>query len=390
MAIYDDYIKKFIYGMPGQVESGTGMTTQGTRGLIGRGGQYGGGTLQGLLGSPAITQGIGLLSMGMRGIDPATALQRTNKVAIQQEALKDRRRQREFIDKYAGEVPEADRELFKAYPELYIKTKGLGAKPNLVNMADPQTGKISTYNLNNPNDLNKFRAAKSQGAYEVGKPTIQATSMEGLGLSKSGVTAAEKSILGAAGLQKSLEIMDVQFEPEFLTYQGKTKAAIAEGLGKLGITSDAEINNFISRKAEWEAANRQYFNQYRKEITGVAAGEKEIAYLEASIPNINDSPAVYKAKIKLQREFNQDIINRNQKFLQTGLKETRDAQGRPTGKYKEYLEKNQIKPTQDKVDGFIQLYANEGFSEKAILLKLKNTFGTGNFEQYLEKYKKKQ
>ena len=392
MAIYDDYIRKYIYGMPGQVERGTGMTTQGTRGLIGRGGEYGGGTLQGLLGSPAITQGIGLLSMGMRGIDPATALQRTNKVAIQQEALKDRRRQREFIDKYASEVPEADRELFKAYPELYIKTRGLGAKPNLVNMADPKTNKITTYNLNNPDDLNKFRTAKASGAYEVGKPTIQATSMEGLGLGleKSGVTTAQKKILGAQGLQKTLEIMDVQFEPEFLTYQGKTKAAIAEGLGKLGITSDAEINNFIRRKAEWEAANRQYFNQYRKEITGVAAGEKEIAYLEASIPNVSDSPAVYKAKIKLQRELNQDIIARNQQALQIGLKETRDAQGRPTGKYKEYLEKNQIKPSQDKVDSFIQLYANEGFSEKAILLKLKNTFGEGNFEQYLEKYKKKQ
>lgn len=383
MAIYDDYVKKYIYGMP-EMDGG-----QATRGLIGRGGQYGGGVLQGLLGSPAITQGIGLLSMGMRGIDPATALQKTNQVRFQQEALKDRQRKREFIDKYAGEVPEADRELFKAYPELYIKTRGLGAKPNLVNMADPQTGKISTYNLNNPNDLNKFRAAKSQGAYEVGKPTIQATSMEGIGLAKSGVTTAQKSILGAKGLQKTLEIMETQFEPEFLTIQGKTKAAIAEGLGKLGITSDEEINKFIRRKSEWEAANRQYFNQYRKEITGVAAGEKEIAYLEASIPNINDSPAVYQAKIKLQRELNQDIIERNQQALQIGLKETRDAQGRPTGKYKEYLEKNQIKPTQDKVDTFIQLYAGEGFSEKAILLKLKNTFGEGNYEQYLEKYKKK-
>ena len=383
MAIYDDYIKKYVYGMPGMDNQ------EATRGLIGRGGEYGGGVLQGLLGSPGFVQGIGLLSQGMRGVDPSTALQKTNQVRIQQEALKDKQRQKEFIDKYASEVPEADRELFKAYPELYIKTKGLGAKPNLVNMANPETGKISTYNLNNPDDLAKFKVAKASGAYEVGKPTIQATSMEGLGLSKAGVTTAEKAVLGAKGLQRTLEIMDVQFEPDFLTYQGKTKAAIAEGLGKLGITSDAEINNFIKRKSEWEAANLQYFNQYRKEITGVAAGEKEIAYLEASIPNISDSPAVYKAKIKLQRELNQDIIDRNQQFLATGLKETRDAQGKPTGKYKEYLEKNQIKPTQDKIDTFVQIYAGEGFSPDAIILKLKNTFGEGNFEQYLEKYKKK-
>jgi len=386
MALYDDVIKKYIYGMPGQVDTGS-TPTPGTRGIIGRGGQYGGGVLQGLLGSPAITQGIGLLSMGMRGIDPATALQKTNQVRMQQQVIKDKQRQREFIDKYASEVPEADRELFKAYPELYIKSRGLGAKPNLVNMADPQTGKISTYNLNNPTDLNKFRTAKASGAYEVGKPTIQATSMEGIGLAKSGVTTAQKAILGAQGLQKTLNIMETQFEPEFLTIPGKTKAAVAEGLSKIGITSDKDITNFLIRKAEWEQANQQYFNQYRKEITGVAAGEKEIAFLQQSIPNVTDAPAVYRAKVKLQRQLNQDIIERNQKALQIGLKETRDAQGRPTGKYKEYLEKNQIKPTQKQVDDFLKELVSVGYNEDTILLKLESTFGKGNYEKLIEKYK---
>lgn len=388
MALYDDVIKKYIYGMPGQVDTGS-TPTPGTRGLIGRGGQYGGGVLQGLLGSPAITQGIGLLSMGMRGIDPATALQKTNQVRFQQEALKDRQRKREFIDKYASEVPEADRELFKAYPELYIKTRGLGAKPNLVNMADPKTGKISTYNLNNPTDLNKFRTAKASGAYEVGKPTVQATSMEGLGLGldKSGRTTAQKAILGAKGLQKTLNIMEAQFEPEFLTIPGRTKAGFAEAMSKIGITSDKDITNFLIRRAEWEQANQQYFNQYRKEITGVAAGEKEIAFLQQSIPNVTDAPAVYKAKIKLQKQLNQDIIERNQKALQIGLKETRDAQGRPTGKYKEYLEKNQIKPTQKQVDDFVKELVNVGYNQDTILLKLESTFGKGNYEKLIEKYK---
>ena len=386
MALYDDVIKKYIYGMPGQVDTGS-TPTPGTRGIIGRGGQYGGGVLQGLLGSPAITQGIGLLSMGMRGIDPATALQKTNQVRMQQQVIKDKQRQREFIDKYASEVPEADRELFKAYPELYIKSRGLGGKPNLVNMADPQTGKISTYNLNNPTDLNKFKTAKASGAYEVGKPTIQATSMEGIGLAKSGVTTAQKAILGAQGLQKTLNIMEAQFEPEFLTIPGKTKAAVAEGLSKIGITSDKDITNFLIRKAEWEQANQQYFNQYRKEITGVAAGEKEIAFLQQSIPNVTDAPAVYKAKVRLQKQLNQDIIERNQRALKIGLKETRDAQGRPTGKYKEYLEQNQIKPTQKQVDDFLKELVSVGYNEDTILLKLESTFGKGNYEKLIEKYK---
>tara|TARA_B100001093_G_scaffold518683_1_gene604435 strand:+ start:3653 stop:4822 length:1170 start_codon:yes stop_codon:yes gene_type:complete len=384
MGIYDDVIKKYIYGMPGT------DTKKSTRGLIGSGGEYGSGTLQGLISSPAVTQGVGLLSLGLRGIDPATALQKTNQVAIQQEALKDRRRQRTFIDKYASEVPEADRELFKAYPELYIKSRGLGGKPNLVNMADPKTGKISTYNLNNATDLDKFKNAKSQGAYEVGKPTVQAQDVSGItGLSKSGKTTAEKKILGAEGLQLTLNIMDKQFEPAFLTVPGKTKAAVAEGLSKFGITTDEDITNFIIRKAEWEQANQQYFNQYRKEITGVAAGEKEIAFLQQSIPNVTDAPAVYKAKIKLQRELNNEIIERNKQFLQLGLERTRDAKGRPTGRYKEFLEKNKIKPTQDRVIEFVRALKNTGFSNEAIKNKLENTFGKGEFEKFLKPFEQK-
>lgn len=69
MAIYDDYIRKYIYGMPGQ---GIGQATQG---LLGRGGEYGGGFVQRALASPDVIQGIGLLSAGMRGKGVQEALQ---------------------------------------------------------------------------------------------------------------------------------------------------------------------------------------------------------------------------------------------------------------------------------------------------------------------------
>ena len=69
MKIYDDYIRKYIYGMPGQ---GTGQATQG---LLGRGGEYGGGFVQRALASPDVIQGIGLLSAGMRGKGVQEALQ---------------------------------------------------------------------------------------------------------------------------------------------------------------------------------------------------------------------------------------------------------------------------------------------------------------------------
>ena len=38
------------------------------------------------------------------------------------------------------------------------------------------------------------------------------------------------------------------------------------------------------RQAEFKAENNKFFNEYRKGITGVAAGEKEIEMLTKSIP----------------------------------------------------------------------------------------------------------
>ena len=43
-------------------------------------------------------------------------------------------------------------------------------------------------------------------------------------------------------------------------------------------------NNFKSMneedKEKWNKKNAEYFNEYRKKITGIAAGEKEIAFLQ--------------------------------------------------------------------------------------------------------------
>ncbi len=37
-------------------------------------------------------------------------------------------------------------------------------------------------------------------------------------------------------------------------------------------------------KEKWNKQNAEYFNEYRKSITGIAAGEKEMEFLSKSIP----------------------------------------------------------------------------------------------------------
>lgn len=84
MASIYDLIRRYTYGMPGQ-DGG-----QGTRGLLGSGGQMGGGgLLQQAFSSPAITGGLGLISAGMRGEGVQEALLKQSQ--IQQMNIKARR-----------------------------------------------------------------------------------------------------------------------------------------------------------------------------------------------------------------------------------------------------------------------------------------------------------
>ena len=155
---------------------------------------------------------------------------------------------------------------------------------------------------------------------------------------------------------------------------------------KAGIVMDDDtLTNFMVRKGKWEAANQQFFNAYRKEITGVAAGEKEISFLEASVPNINDAPQVYKAKVKLQIELTQKIIDRNKEFLATGFEKTRDANGEPTGKYKEFLDKNKVEVSETQALDMAQTFKDLGYDEEKIIFQMNRTFGVGNWEKFFLK-----
>lgn len=74
MASIYDLIKRYTYGMPGQ-DGG-----QATRGLLGTGGEYGGGLLQDIVQSPDVISGLGLFSSGMRGESVQDALIKQAKI----------------------------------------------------------------------------------------------------------------------------------------------------------------------------------------------------------------------------------------------------------------------------------------------------------------------
>lgn len=324
-------------------------------------------TLQGLLGSPEFIQGFGLLSQGMMGTDVATALQKTNQVRSQQQAFIETKKKQDFIKKYSSQIPESERALFEAFPEQYIKNKSLIAKPELVNIQVPGEKTPKTLDLNNPQQKQIFDyLTLNKGAFQVGKPTVQATDIGGIsGLSKAASSEAEKNIISGTQLMDTLNRMEAYYDPKFLEFQGKAQKEITETLDKLGMASEERIK-FIQRYNRWNQSNEQYFNNYRKLITGVAAGEKEIGWLQSSIPSSKDAPRVYEAKVALQKDIQQKIIDNANAFRKLGLGAVQNSNGQITSEFKKYLKEQKLIPNKQNLQSVFDGYIEMGYNAKQI------------------------
>ena len=352
------------------------------RGIGTGGGLMGNQNSLGLLGNinPNLLLGANIFGAGLQGKDPFSSLLPAVTQTAQTQAFlskaQEEEKKRKYIKKYGETIPEGtERDLFNLDPTSYIKNKLTQKKPNLINMIGGEQKTPITLNLSNKEDLQKFKELKSQGFYEVGKPGVQATSLAGIsGVPKTTLTEAGKKLIGAEELQLTLGDMENLFEPEFLTYIGKGKKFVSDTLSKAGYSNE-QIDAFAQRKAVWDQSVEQYFNQYRKLITGVAAGEKEIGFLERSIPSKNDAPNVFMAKVRLQRKLNDAIIERSKRYLSGGGIKTLNEKGEPTGAYKKYLESNPVQVQKDDVISIAQEYKKMEYNEKQIEYQLNQQFG---------------
>ena len=344
---------------------------------------------KGLLYSPEVLGGIGLLTAGLSGGSPDKALPsllQGMQTASMFRKMEDADKKAKLIKEYGDQVPADKKNEFLLAPEKYLEKYVFGkTKAAKFQIFANKDGLEKTVNLSTASGLAEGESLAAQGYFPVSK-SVSAKDMSSLTtIPKGAQTDAAKKISGAETIMVTLNSMEGLYEPEFLTYMGKGKAAVAAQMSKLGITiNNEELENFMIRKGKWEAVNQQFFNAYRKEITGVAAGEKEIRFLEQSVPNINDAPKIYLAKVKLQKELTQKIIDRNKEYLSKGFERTVDVNGLPTGKYKEYLEKNIIKPSETQAKDMAQAFADLGYDNTKINFQMNQTFGVGNWEEFFK------
>ena len=136
MALIDLY-RRYMYGMPGSVDTGD-EATQGTKGLIGFGGEMGGGLLNtfeqpdtqslfNTLSNPFVGIGAMTFSAGQRGQTPGMAVGdsviKGLKFSETAARLGKAQKKRKLIAEYSDKVPAEDKEIFEIAPELYIQTK---------------------------------------------------------------------------------------------------------------------------------------------------------------------------------------------------------------------------------------------------------------------------
>ena len=341
-----------------------------------------------LLYSPEVLGGLSILTQGLAGKSPEVvmpSLMQGVQTASAMSKFEDEEDKKKFIEKYKSQVPENEMDLFLYDPELYIKNRVYTkpVKSDFTNFKDLVSGEVKMFDINSVEGKAKLKEFRNkEGANVIEVPGMDKSSDLDSKKSKGEI---EKKLMTAYEARDLLENMDVLFESEFATYVGKTKAFVAAEAQKMGFETSQELNNFLARRAEWEASVNQYFDAYRKYVTGVAAGEKEIKLIQKSVPNRDDAPSVFRAKIKLQKIKNEQIIKRNEAYKELGIGEiTRDGNNNPTGKYKEFLQKNKLTVTKEEAISLVTDLKAGGYSDKAINLKIRQIFGKENEDLVLQ------
>lgn len=145
---------------------------------------------------------------------------------------------------------------------------------------------------------------------------------------------AQKDVKSKELALKQLEKVQQGYDPDYFTYKGqadlgasqfaqKAKGTpILESLSEVaasGLTgkSQEERAKFIENRSKYMNNVDQLFNAYRKEITGAAAGEKEMDMLKKSFLNGDMSPSQFTGalsqiveKYNSESNFNKDILNK--------------------------------------------------------------------------------
>lgn len=130
---------------------------------------------------------------------------------------------------------------------------------------------------------------------ETGNITIT-SGVPGADLAKPTVKSLEQSILEGQEVLASLDAIDQKFDPSFLTIPTQLKSYGALSMEKLtGIpVGDADQ---LMRYSQFRASTQELFSTILKQLSGAAVTKFELNNAKLFLPDVNDSPTQFKAKL---------------------------------------------------------------------------------------------
>ena len=345
---------------------------------------------KGLLYSPEVLGGIGLLTAGLSGGSPDKALpsllqgMQTASLFRKQEDEEEKKR---FIKEYESQVPADQLAAFKAFPKEWVKQNLFAnKKPNFKTFLDLNSNKRLGFNLSNKDEfaqLTKFRNDKNTNV-------IEAPSMDKSSDFAKNTKTLNDTVINNTNLLNNLNRQEIMYEDDFLSIGGKAKfkflTAKDQAASITGIELTTDERGFINRRSSWLMTSQQYFNDYRKAVTGVAAGEKEIGWIQESIPSDKDTPATYRAKIKNQKIIQQKLIDNANFFLKTNGKPAM-VDEQYTKEYLNYI-KGKVTPSGEMINNKMIAYKVDGYEPEVIISLLEDEFKGFNWKNTFEIYQK--
>jgi hypothetical protein len=188
------------------------------------------------------------------------------------------------LKKYRKQLDDWYKDQEEELPKLFMKNiSGEGVKGE----TKPYTGGTV------PKGWRLMKPATEAAEPEVGDPS-KAPPMQ-----KATRTRIEKEVMEADTKIASFEEMDKLFDPNYLTYFGRSKSwwKNIKEKSPLGLSKDEET--WVENRQEWYQTAKAQFLAYRKWVTGVAGGEKEMAEIAKSYPDPDkNSPSQYRGNLR--------------------------------------------------------------------------------------------
>lgn len=207
--------------------------------------------------------------------------------------------------------------LDRMQPKYEYKNVGTG------NPGETQLYAMNPYDPSQRQPVGGVKRSKKDGTYiELPDGTVVATGDVGdikgarQPLTKKSLNDQQDKLLQAEADWQELSKLKKDFASKYMTASGRAKHAANSTLDYVGLAWDKE---FLSDAEKFFVGVEQFFNQYRQQITGAAAADKELERLRKAFINRDLPPTVFTARLDaLMGKIERDV-KRKSKNIRSGV-----------------------------------------------------------------------